>query len=98
MDQWIYYRDATTSSPLPEEELGKYLGSSKNVGSKMRMWILKQNGEIISRTTLRTLTDSELAIETENKKRVSGGHTTKIPAESTYAGFVSRKSVQIFLL
>ena len=25
---WIYYRDATTSFPLPEEELGKYLGTS----------------------------------------------------------------------
>ena len=33
------------------------------------MWILKQNGEIVSRTTLRTLTDSELASETEKIKR-----------------------------
>ena len=45
--QWIYYRDATISFPLPEEELGKYLGPSDNVGSKMSMWILKQNGEIV---------------------------------------------------
>ena len=56
--QWIYYRDATTFFILPEEELGKYLGPSENVGSKMSMWILKQNGKIVSRTTLRTLTDS----------------------------------------
>ena len=35
----------------------------------MSMWILKQNGEIVSRTTLRTLTDSELASETENTNR-----------------------------
>ena len=35
----------------------------------MSMWILKQNGEIVSRTTLRTLTDSELASETEKTKR-----------------------------
>ena len=33
------------------------------------MWILKQNGEIVSRTTLRTLTDSELASETEKIKK-----------------------------
>ena len=33
--QWIYYRDATISFPLPEEELGKYLGPYENVGSKM---------------------------------------------------------------
>ena len=67
--QWIYYRDATTSFPLPGEEVGKYLGPYENVGSKMSMWILKQNGEIVSRTTLRTLTDSELAGETEKTKR-----------------------------
>ena len=33
------------------------------------MWILKHNGEIVSRTTVGTLTDSELASETEKKKR-----------------------------
>ena len=67
--QWIYYSDATTSFPLPEEEFGKYLGPSENVGSKMSMCILKQNGKIVSRTTLRTLTDSKLASEIENTKR-----------------------------
>ena len=35
----------------------------------MSMWILKQNGEIVSRTALRTLTDYELASETEKTKR-----------------------------
>ena len=65
----MYYRNATTSFHLPEEELGKYPGTSKNVGYKMSMWILKQNGEIVSRTTLHTLTDYELASETEKTKR-----------------------------
>ena len=67
--EWIYYRDATGSFPLPEEELGRYLGPSENVGSKMSMWILKGNGEIVSRTTLRTLSESELTSETEKEKR-----------------------------
>ena len=62
--QWVYYRDAKTSFTLPEEELGKYLGPYENVGYKMSMWIIKQNGEIVSRTTLRTITDYELASET----------------------------------
>ena len=66
--QWVYYRYDTTSFYLPEEEIGKYLGTSDNIGSKMSMWILKQNGEIVSRTTLRTLTDSELASETVTTK------------------------------
>ena len=30
--QWVYYRDATTSFLLREEELGKYLGPYGNVG------------------------------------------------------------------
>ena len=42
---WIYHLDATTSFPLPEEELGKHLGPSKDVGSKMSMWILKHPGQ-----------------------------------------------------
>ena len=61
----------------------------------MSMWILKKNGEIVSRTTLRTLADSELSSETEKTKRVAGGHTTNPPAGSTYAGVVSRESVRI---
>ena len=74
----------------PEEEHGKYLGPSKKIGSKMNMWILKHKGEIVSRTTFLTLTDSEVVSETEKTKRVSGGHTTNPPAESTYAGVVSQ--------
>ena len=35
----------------------------------MSMWILKGNGEIVSRTTLRTLLESELASETEKERR-----------------------------
>ena len=35
----------------------------------MSIWIIKKNGEILSRTTLRTLTDSEIASDTEKTKR-----------------------------
>ena len=35
--EWIYYRDATGSFPLPKEELGRCLGPSENVGSRMSM-------------------------------------------------------------
>ena len=33
------------------------------------MWILKKNGDIVSRKTLRTLTDSEISSDTEKTKR-----------------------------
>ena len=68
---WVYYRDATTSFTLPEEEIGKYLGTSDNIGSKMIMWILKQNGEIVSRTTLRTLTVMNLLARQKIKRETS---------------------------
>ena len=67
--QWIYYRDATTSFTLPEETLVKYLGPCENVEYKMSIWILKQNGKNVSRTTLHNLTGSEISSETENTKR-----------------------------
>ena len=35
----------------------------------MSMWILKGNGEVMSRTTLHTLSESELASETKKEKR-----------------------------
>ena len=44
---------------------------------------------------MRTLTDSELASETEKTKRVAGCLTTNPPTESTYTGVVSRESVRI---
>ena len=66
--QWVYWRDSTGSFPEPEEQLGKTLGPTENVGSKMSQWILKENGQIVSRTTLRSLTDSEMASETEKSK------------------------------
>ena len=65
----MYFRDAITSFPLPEEALGKYLGPSEDIGSKMSMWILKENGEVVSRTTLRSLTESKIASETEKHER-----------------------------
>ena len=61
----------------------------------MSMWILKHNGEILSRSILHTLADSEIASETERTKRVAEGNTTNLTAESTYAGVVSLESVQI---
>ena len=61
----------------------------------MSMEIPKQNDEILSRKTLRTLTDSELASETEETKRVAGGHTTNPPVESTYAEVISQESGRI---
>ena len=35
----------------------------------MSQWILKENGQIVCRTTLHSITDSEMASETKKSKR-----------------------------
>ena len=67
--EWIYFRDTTESFLLPEETLGRYIGPSYNVDSKMSMWILKDNRQVVSRTTLRSLTEAKIASDVKKSKR-----------------------------
>ena len=53
----------------------------------MIMWILKQNDEILFRTTLCTLTDSELASETEVFNKVFGTTLCNIGIKSYLGDF-----------
>ena len=66
---WIKYRDTTVSWPLDDYALGRWLGPAPTIGNEMAMYILKDNGEVIIRTTLRHLTEEEKQskIETESK-------------------------------
>ena len=67
--QWCYYRDSDVSFPLPTEVLGWCLGPAKGIGNEMSQWILKANGKVIARRTLRPLTATEISSETEVTKR-----------------------------
>ncbi len=60
--EWVYYRDATTSFTYQKERLGRCLGPAKNEGNAMAQWILKENGKVVPRRTIRRLTPSELSI------------------------------------
>jgi hypothetical protein len=69
--EWIYYRDVKTSFPYQKERLGRCLGPAKNEGNAMAQWILKENGKVVPRRTLRRLTPAELSPsnEVESEKR-----------------------------
>jgi hypothetical protein len=54
--QWIYFRDVNASYPEDEEVLSRYLGpAAPDIGPAMCMNILKKNGKLVERSTLRAL-------------------------------------------
>ena len=63
--EWVYFRDTVVSFPEDKLVLGRYLGPSIDVGPALTAKILKQNGEIVHRSTYRGLTPEELASPTE---------------------------------
>ena len=63
------FSETTAKFPFPAHVLGRCLGPAKKEGNKMTQWVLKQNGHIVPRRTMRHLTPEEWAWETEIKKR-----------------------------
>ena len=59
--EWVYFRDQSAQYPYPKECLGRCLGPAKNEGNMMAQWILRENGKVIVRRSLRRLTPGELA-------------------------------------
>ena len=57
--EWVMFRDALASYPDDPLTLGKYLGPAIDVGSAMTYRILKANGQVVCRTTVRPLTAAE---------------------------------------
>ena len=67
--EWVYFRETTGKFPYPSHVLGRCLGPAKNQGNEMLQWVLKLNGQIVSRRTMRKLTKDELMCLSEIKKR-----------------------------
>jgi hypothetical protein len=67
--EFVYFRDHTQQFSLATEVLGRYLGPSLYTGNAMCCWILKGNGRIVSRRTIRPLTDIEHTSDVEIQKR-----------------------------
>jgi hypothetical protein len=66
---WCYYREQKEKFPYPREILGRVLGPATGAGNEMSQWILKSNGNVVPRRTLRPLRVDELHSSEEQKKR-----------------------------
>jgi len=56
---WIKYWEPT-GFPADGEKLGKWLGVAHDIGQAMTYYVLKQNGKIVARSTVRPLSNEEM--------------------------------------
>ena len=66
--QWVKVYDPA-SFPTNREYLGRWLGPAHNIGQALCYYILKENGQVIARTSVRGLTQAEMTSEEEIKAR-----------------------------
>ena len=64
--QWIWYWDPTD---FQTQKLGRWCGVASNIGSGHTYNVLKSNGEIITRSTISTLSDDDNNSEAINQKK-----------------------------
>ena len=64
----VYYFDHKVAYPLAKERMGRYLGPSTGVGNEMCSWVLKTNGKVVARRTIRPLNTVEKTSEVEKEK------------------------------
>ena len=67
--KWIKFRDTAAKFPVSKIQLGRDLGPAIDIGPAMSRKILKSNGEVIYRTSVRSLTPDEIQSPTEVKER-----------------------------
>ena len=67
---WCYYCEKSNQFPFNRKILGHVLGPSRGEGNEMAQWVLKANGNVVPRRTLRPLQTAELHSETEKRKRI----------------------------
>lgn len=72
---WVMFRDVTPTFPDESIVLGRYLGPALDVGSALTAKILKSNGQVVYRSTLRLLTPDELADPAQIALRTSFDQT-----------------------
>jgi len=59
---WVMFRDNIPTFPDDKLILGRYLGPATDIGSALAAKILKANGQVVYRSTLRHLTDERLRV------------------------------------
>ncbi|KAI2513194.1 Reverse transcriptase (RNA-dependent DNA polymerase) [Fragilaria crotonensis] len=67
--EWVLFRDTSVTYPDDSMVLGRDLGPAIDIGPAMTRKVLKSNGQVVYRSTVRALTADELADETMTKNR-----------------------------
>jgi hypothetical protein len=67
--EWCYFRDHGAGFPFNKEVLGRVLGPARGKGNEMAQWILKSNGQVIPRRSLRPLKVEETHSDREKDMR-----------------------------
>jgi len=67
--QWILYRDKA-GYPNEPVKVGKWLGVSHQIGSPLTYWVLKENGQVISRSTVIPMKEEDKQRYKEDMERL----------------------------
>jgi hypothetical protein len=67
--EWFKFRDTAANFPVSKIQLGRDLGASIDIGPAMTRKILKKNGMVMYRSSVRSLTQDEIQSPTELKER-----------------------------
>ena len=63
------FRDTSATYPDDKMVLGRDLGPAIDIGPAMTRKVIKSNGQVLYRSTVRSLTPGELMDETQKKER-----------------------------
>ncbi len=65
---WVKYKEHKSKTGN-DISLGRWLGVAHDIGQAMTYWILKENGEVVARSTVRPITPEELRDDEEKEHR-----------------------------
>jgi hypothetical protein len=67
--EWVTFRETAAKFPVSKIQLGRDLGAVIDIGPVMARKIMKKNGSVMYRTSVRYLTSDEIQSPTEQKER-----------------------------
>ncbi|KAI2510101.1 Reverse transcriptase (RNA-dependent DNA polymerase) [Fragilaria crotonensis] len=67
--EWVMFRDTSATYPDDKMILGRDLGPAVDIGPAMTRKVIKANGQVVYRSTVRSLTADELSDETHKSER-----------------------------
>jgi hypothetical protein len=67
--EWVKFRDTVTKFPVSKIQLGKELGAAIDIGPNMVRKVMKSNGKVMYRTSVRSLMPDKIQSPSERKER-----------------------------